>query len=65
MTDADREVLGLIFQGKTDAEIVHITGQPEHRVKRSVKALLDEFGARNRTGACYAALKRGILDLPK
>lgn len=65
MTAVDREVLGLIFQGKSDAEIVQITGQPAHRVKRAVNKLLDEFGARNRTGACYAALKLGILEVPK
>ena len=58
------EVLTLIAAGCRNREIAERIGRTEETVKMHVKSVLAKLGARDRTGAVNAALKRGFLHIP-
>jgi DNA-binding CsgD family transcriptional regulator len=55
------EVLGLIAQGKTNAEIAATLVLSEHTVHRHVANILAKLGCSRRAEAVAAALERGLL----
>lgn len=55
MSAREREVLGWLREGKTNAEIATILGISVHTVKRHVEKVLHKLGAPNRAAAARAA----------
>ena len=63
LTHKELEVLRLIAAGNANKKIAAHLAISEESVKSRVKNILDKLGARDRTHAVTAALKRGIVDL--
>lgn len=57
----EREVLGLVAQGKTNAEIAAALVLSEHTVHRHVANLLAKLGCSKRAEAVAVALEEGLL----
>jgi two-component system NarL family response regulator len=64
VTRGELEVLTLIAAGCRNRESAERIGRTEETVKMHVKSVLAKLGARDRTGAVNAALKRGFLHIP-
>jgi DNA-binding NarL/FixJ family response regulator len=62
-SDRERQVLGLIAQGRSNKEIAWELQLSEDTVKWHAKALFNKLGARNRTDAAISALRRGLVPL--
>ena len=63
LTPRELEVLGLMADGKTNAEIGVTLGRAEGTMKIHVKNILQKLGATDRTQAVTIAVRRGILHL--
>jgi DNA-binding NarL/FixJ family response regulator len=57
----EQEVLRLVAQGKTNAEIAAVLVLSEHTVHRHVANILGKLGASSRAAAVAAASERAIL----
>lgn len=51
LTDRERQVLGLVADGHTDAEIAGLLTLSPYTVQNHVKSILRKLNARNRTQA--------------
>ncbi len=63
LTDREREVLGLIAQGRSNQEIASALFIVEGTVKAHVTNILTKLNVADRTQAITEALKRGILHI--
>jgi DNA-binding NarL/FixJ family response regulator len=63
LTEREKEVLGLMAQGKTNREIAELLVITERTVKFHVSSILDKLGADNRTEAVTIAVQRGLVNL--
>ncbi len=63
MTGREREVLGLMAQGKPNKEIAQALVVTERTVKFHVSAILRKLGASNRTEAVSIAAQHGLVEL--
>jgi DNA-binding NarL/FixJ family response regulator len=61
LTTREREVLGLIAQGRANKEIAAALSVTERTVKFHVSAILAKLGAGNRTEAVAFARERGLI----
>ena len=60
MTEREREVLGLIAQGRNNREIAEKMVVSESTVKTHVSNVLNKLGLEDRTRAAIWALKHGL-----
>ncbi len=63
LTAREREVVGLLAQGKSNAEIAAALFITEATVKTHVNSIITKLGVGDRTGAVTTALRRGIIHL--
>lgn len=63
LTARERDVLGRLAGGATNATIGHQLGISEHTVRNHVRSILAKLGAANRTDAVATAARRGLVDL--
>jgi DNA-binding NarL/FixJ family response regulator len=63
LTPREIEVLRLVADGKSNAEIAALLGRAEGTMKIHVHSILEKLGASDRTQAVTIALRRGILHL--
>ncbi len=63
LTEREREVLGLLAQGKSNKEIATALVITERTVKFHVSSLMSKLGANNRTEVVTLAARRGIVRL--
>jgi DNA-binding NarL/FixJ family response regulator len=61
LSGREREVLGLVAQGRTNAEIASALVLSEHTVHRHVANLLAKLGCSRRAEAVAVALEEGLL----
>lgn len=57
----EREVLGLIAQGKANKEIGRVLAISENTVRNHIANIFGKLGVRDRTEAAVQAVKRGIV----
>ena len=62
ITPRQREVLGLLTEGKSNKEIARGLDLSEHTVKIHVASILRALGVTNRTQAAIAAREQGLLE---
>jgi len=62
LTDRERDVLRLLAQGMTNAEIAAQLYLSEGTVRNYVSALFEKLGVSDRTRAAVIALKHGLAD---
>ena len=65
ISNRQKEVLPLLFIGKSNGEIAQILGISALTVKNHVQCILRKLRAVNRIAACYIALEKGILKPPE
>jgi DNA-binding NarL/FixJ family response regulator len=63
LTPRQRDILGLIAQGRSNKEIAFMLGIRERTVKFHVAALFVRLGTSSRTGALVAALRLGVISI--
>jgi DNA-binding NarL/FixJ family response regulator len=61
LSPREREVLGLVAQGKTNAEIALVLVLSEHTVHRHVSNILAKLGTSSRAAAVGTAVEQGLL----
>ncbi|MBO0769427.1 MAG: response regulator transcription factor, partial [Solirubrobacterales bacterium] len=61
LTEREREVLGLIAEGATNAEIAQRLYLSPHTIKEHTSGLYRKLGARNRAEAVQLAQRIGLL----
>ena len=61
LTEREREVLELLADGLTTAEVAERLSLSEHTVRSRVKAALGKLGARNREHAIAIAIREGAV----
>jgi DNA-binding NarL/FixJ family response regulator len=62
VTPRQREILRLIAEGQTSAEIAEELGLSVFTVKNYVERVLSRLGVYTRAGAVGLALREGLLD---
>ena len=60
LSDREREVLGLICEGHTDAQMGDLLGLSENTVRNHIASLYRKIGVNRRTAAIIWARERGI-----
>ena len=65
LTDREREILQLIVDGRSNAEIAAALFISEKTVKNHVTNLLRKLGLADRTQAAVYALRHGLVDFPE
>jgi DNA-binding CsgD family transcriptional regulator len=60
LSDREREVLGLICEGRSDAQMSAILGLSQNTVRNHIAALYRKIGVNRRSGAIIWARERGI-----
>jgi LuxR family transcriptional regulator, quorum-sensing system regulator BjaR1 len=63
LTPREREVLGLVVQGKSGREVGQILHITARTVDQHVQAAVRKLGARNRLHALVIALRDGIIEV--
>jgi two-component system, NarL family, response regulator len=63
LSDRELEVLGLMAQGRSNANIATALTITENTVKTHVNRILSKLGVNDRTQAVIIAVKRGIVSL--
>ena len=61
-SDRERQVLGLVADGHTDAEIAEILRLSPYTVQNHVKSILRKLNARNRTQASTLYHQRNMTN---
>jgi len=61
LTDREREVLGLVCEGKSGAMIGDILGLSENTVRNHIASLYRKIGVNRRSGAIIWARERGVV----
>jgi DNA-binding NarL/FixJ family response regulator len=61
LTDREREVLGLVAQGKANKEIARQLGISERTVRTHVSSILGKLGLASRTQAALYAMREGLV----
>ncbi|CUI59837.1 hypothetical protein HMPREF3069_25350 [Achromobacter xylosoxidans] len=61
LSASDLKILGLLAQGRSNAEIAGIVHRSPHTVKDSVKKIMSRLGARRRAEAVACAIKAGLI----
>ena len=64
LTDREKEILGLLADGKDCGDIVLILGIKRNTVSQGITKVLDKFGCNEPVGAVLEAMKWGMLPLP-
>jgi DNA-binding NarL/FixJ family response regulator len=62
LTDREREVLGLILEGRNDAEMGAALKLSQNTVRNHIAALYRKIGVNRRTAAIIWAQERGITS---
>jgi DNA-binding NarL/FixJ family response regulator len=62
LVEREREILKLISQGMTNAEIAHSLFLSEGTVRNYVSAILEKLGVEDRTQAAVLALRFGLVE---
>jgi DNA-binding NarL/FixJ family response regulator len=62
LTVREREVLGLVANGRSNKEIAAALGVGEHTVETHVGSLLDKLGVASRTEAIAWAWRQGVVE---
>ena len=65
LTPREREVLGLLAQGRANKQIAGELAITERTVKFHVSAILTKLGAANRTEAIAVAVQRGLISVER
>lgn len=60
LSDREREVLGLICEGRSDVEMADMLGLSENTVRNHIASLYRKIGVNRRTAAVIWARERGI-----
>jgi DNA-binding CsgD family transcriptional regulator len=60
LSDREREVLGLICEGRSDVEMADALGLSENTVRNHIASLYRKIGVNRRTAAVIWARERGI-----
>lgn len=60
LSDREREVLGLICEGRSDAQMSNMLGLSQNTVRNHIAALYRKIGVNRRTAAIIWARERGI-----
>ena len=63
LTPRETEVLSLVANGLSNAEVATRIGRTEGTVKVHLKNILQKLGANDRTEAVTTALRRGFIRL--
>jgi two-component system NarL family response regulator len=61
MDEDEIEILKLLSQGATNAEIAQETHWSEVSVKRKLQSIFDKLGVEDRTSAAVEAVRRGLI----
>lgn len=64
LTPREREVLGLVAQGKANKEIARELGIGERTVRTHISSILGKLGLASRTQAALYAVREGLLAEP-
>jgi DNA-binding NarL/FixJ family response regulator len=62
LVEREREILKLISQGMTNAEIAHALFLSEGTIRNYVSAILEKLGVEDRTQAAVLALRFGLVE---
>ena len=62
ITARQREVLALMAEGRTTAQIAEALGLSPFTVKNYIERIFERLGARDRVQAVSTALRAGLLD---
>ena len=62
LVEREREILKLISQGMTNAEIAHSLFLSEGTIRNYVSAILEKLGVEDRTQAAVLALRFGLVE---
>jgi DNA-binding NarL/FixJ family response regulator len=65
LTAREKEVLGLVAQGKTNKEIAVALSLAENTVKNHLKNILEKLHLENRVQAAMFAMRKGLASPPK
>ena len=61
LTERERDVLALLADGFTTAQVAGRLSVSEHTVRSRIKAILSKLGARNREHAVAIAIRQGVV----
>ena len=61
ITERERDVLALLADGFTTAEVADRLSVSEHTVRSRIRAILGKLGARNREHAVAKAIRQGVV----
>jgi DNA-binding CsgD family transcriptional regulator len=61
ITERERDVLALLADGFTTAEVADRLSVSEHTVRSRIRAILSKLGARNREHAVAKAIRQGVV----
>jgi DNA-binding NarL/FixJ family response regulator len=60
LSHREREILGLLAQGHSNAQIAHVIFLSEGTVRNHVSSLLEKLGVKDRTQAAILAMRHGM-----
>ena len=61
LTERERDVLALLADGFTTAQVADRLSVSEHTVRSRIKTILSKLGARNREHAVAKAIRQGVV----
>ena len=65
LSPRQREILDLVYVGKSNPEIGAVLGIAHQTVRNHVREVLHKLGAPNRQSAVYTALQKGLLKVER